>query len=116
MESKWEVGKKYLRVDGSVVTVIWTEEAGKYPLVALESCGDVVTFSAAGLYYPPGTNERDLTTEEYKEPVYLWINVYENNLMCWNTKEMADQCARTEDRIGLIKINIEDSRGRYDKE
>ena len=108
MESKWEVGKKYLRVDGSVVTVIWTEVVGKYPIVAVEAEGDVCTFSATGLYWlTQGPNKHDLTTEEYKEPKTLWLNINKTTVTSYDTREAADIAAHDR-RIGRVKVDLND--------
>jgi len=74
--------------------------------------GHIKTYDSSG---SAGGHTEDLTTQEYVEPKYFYMNIYSDciGFIC-DTQEEADGWAYSE-RIGRIKINPEDYRGVWDE-
>jgi len=114
MGSKWEIGKQYKLSNGEVVQIVYMNVPGQYPILGFDiSTGRKISWTAEGSFYSRGESYSDLTTEEYKEPEYRWINVYDGMLTSYRTKESADKLASS-DRRGRVKLEVTELHGRWD--
>jgi hypothetical protein len=116
MTTKFEVGKKYLMRNGDWFHVVVIDCPNThYPIVGWDSDGDVASRTAKGKWYASqGDTSQDLTTVEYQEPEYVWLNVYGDGIGCsFNTKDKSKQVSGNK-ATGRIKINLTELQGRYD--
>ena len=113
MENKWEVGKEYRDNNGNVAVITYVGKPGNHPIQGfMKATGEASSWTASGK--SGGSSYRDLTTTEYKEPTYSWVNVYPNSLGVQHTSKEAADSYKCSSRTGRIKINIDEVQGRWD--
>jgi len=116
MGSKWEIGKQYKTLGGDVVQIACLSKPGDYSILGFNVLGGhSIEWTDEGCYFKDtsSTSRLDLTTEEYKEPEYTWLNVYDFDVTAYSSKNIADGAA-TSKRRGRIKMNVTELYGRWD--
>ncbi len=94
--------------NGNPARIIFTDAAGKYPIIALVTypgCQESpVSFTAAGQYCGPRESPYDLINIVETRTLDRWVNIYPNdNLFGHVTPEEANRLACS-DRVACIRI------------
>ena len=99
---------------GTPIEILTTRLMGSYPVLGKTQSGDYCLWKKDGSCLPDGYAPED-DLENVPEEREVWLNVYDDNVICLNQSRKEADNSASHGRIGRVKILLEDVEGRFDE-